>query len=114
LTSYPGLDDAVEVDSEMGRFLVFGVPRKGNFNFVPGIRNPALRGVDRVERFVSGLSRLSRVSSSSASDDEVEYRFSRSNLTPMAVRADVVLLTDPDRFKGAMDDLSEDCRADIL
>ena len=102
-----------EVFSDKGRFLNFGVlVPKGKTNLVPGILKPALRGV-LIDRFVSGLSRLSR---SSASDEgvEVEYPFSKSNLTPMAVRVDLVLLTDPDRFNGASDDLREDCRAEIL
>jgi hypothetical protein len=95
---------------EIDRSLRFGVPGNGTFIFVPGIGNLplpssiALLGVEVVP--VSGLSRLSR--SASDSDEEEEYRFSISNLTPIAVLVDRVLRIDPFLFNGAIDERSEE------
>jgi hypothetical protein len=55
---------------------------------------------------VFGLSKLSR--SASDSDEEEEYRFSKSNLTPIAVLVDRVLRIDPFLFNGAIDERSEE------
>jgi hypothetical protein len=95
---------------EIDRSLRFGVPGNGTFIFVPGIRklplplSPALLGFEVVT--VSGLRRLSR--SASESEEEEEYRFSKSNLTPIAVLVDLVLRIDPFLFNGAIDERSEE------
>lgn len=76
-----------------------GVDGNGMVKLVPGMRKPALRGV--AVACDSGLSRLS---------DEDEYRFSRSNRTPMAVRVERADRVESVRFNGAMDERNMDER----